>query len=187
VFGDVPAIALLLAIISMALSLVHGNQERQGRLWRYFGSIYGFRFPDWLGLPVFFVTLTLILWAVAIVGVLGAWSGSHGQGLGAGAVGALIGGRLADSWKSHIELSRKGFRPNPGLASVPFYIAEAAVLAVIFAPGLIRNWPFAVAGIAIGAGFFWLLVPISLRLLAIVCPRHEPWIAGQPMPNWARE
>ncbi len=189
IFGDIPIIAVVLGIISMALTLVHGNQERQGRLWRYFGAIYGFRFPDWLGLPMFFVILTLVLWAVAIVGIMGActWSGSHVQGLGVGAVGALIGGRLADSWKSHIELSRKGFRPNPGLASVHFYVAEAVVLAVIFAPGLIRNWSFAVAGIAIGIGLFWLLVPGFLRLLAMVFPRHDLWIAGQPMPNWARQ
>ena len=71
--------------------------------------------------------------------------------------------------------------------TVAFYIAEAVMLAVIFAPGLIRNWPFAVAGIAIGAGVFWILVPFFLRRLAMRFPRHEPWMAGQPMPNWARE
>jgi hypothetical protein len=189
VFGDVPIVAALLAIVSMTLTLVHGNQERQGRLWRYFGAIYGFRFPDWLGLPVFFVMLTLVLWAVAVVGIMGAWtwSGSLTQGWGVGAVGVLIGARLADSWKSHIELSRKGYKPNPGKASVPLYITEAVVLVVVFAPGLIRNWQFAVSGIAVGTGLFWLLVPTSLRLLAMVFPRHGLWVAGQPMPNWAQE
>jgi hypothetical protein len=181
-------IAVILAAVSITLTLVHGNQERKGRLWHYFGAIYGFSFPDWLGLPVFFVILTIVLWVVAVVGIAGAWtwSGSDALGPGIGAVGALIGGRLSDSWKSHIELNRKGFAPNPGLASTPLYIAEAIVLAVIFAPGLIHNWLFAIAGLAIGISVFWLLVPTTLRLLATIFPRHEPWIAGQPMPNWAR-
>ncbi len=189
VFGNAPIVAVFLAIIDMGLTFLHGNQERQDRLWRYFGAIHGFRFPDRLGLPVFFVSLTLLLWVVAIVGILGVctWSGNRLHGLSIAAVGTLIGGRLTDSWKSHIELSRKGYRPNPGLASVPFYIAEAVVLAAIFAPGLIHDWPFAILGVAVGAGVFWLLVPISLRLLALLLPRHQPWIAGQPMPNWALE
>jgi hypothetical protein len=189
VFGNMPIIAALLAIVDMTLTFVHGNQERRDQLWRYFGAIYGFRFPNWLGLPVFFVSLTLILWVVAIVGILGActWNGSRMQELGVAAVGILIGGRLADSWNSHIALSRKGYRPNPGLASVPIYIAEAVVLAAIFAPGLIHDPYAALLGIAVGAVFFWLLVPSFLRLLAAVFPRHQPWIAGQPMPNWARE
>jgi hypothetical protein len=142
-----------------------------------------------LGLPVFFVIRTLVLRVVAIVGITGAWSWnrSNVQVVGVGAVGALIGGRLADSWKSHIELSRKGLNPNPGLASIPLYIAETAALAVIFAPGLIHNWRESVAGLAIGISLFWLFVPASLRLLAIVFPRHDLWVAGQPMPNWAQE
>ena len=74
--------------------------------------------------------------------------------VGVGAVGVLIGARLADSWKSHIELSRKGYKPNPGKASVSLYITEAAVLVVVFAPGLIRNWQFAVPGIAVGTACF---------------------------------
>ena len=125
--GKMPAIAVLLAIIDMTLTFVHGNQERRDRLWRYFGAIYGFRFSNWFGLPIFFVSLTLALWVLAIVGILGAcaWNGNHMKEWGIAAVGVLIGGRLADSWKSHIALSRKGYRPNPGLASVPFYIAEA--------------------------------------------------------------
>jgi len=189
VFGKVPIIAVLLAIIDMTLTLVHADMERRGRLWRYFGAIYGFHFSNRLGLPVFFVLLTLALWVVAIVGILGActWNGSRTEQWGVAAVGLLIGGRLADSWKSHIELSLKGYRPNPGLASVPLYIAEAVVLVVIFAPGLIHDWFFAIPGFAVGVGVFWLLVPMFLRLLAAVLPRHQPWIAGQPMPNWARE
>ena len=189
VFGKAPIIAVLLAIIDMTLTFVHANQERRGRLWRYFGAIYGFRFPNRFGLPVFFVSLTLILWLVAIVGTLGVctWYGSHMQQWGVAAVGMLVGARVADSWKSHIDLNRKGYRPNPGLASVPFYISEAVVLAVIFAPGLIHDPYLGIGGIAVGAGIFLLLVPMFLRVLAAVLPRHQPWIAGQPMPVWARE
>lgn len=189
VFGNVPIAALLLAIIDMALTFVHGNQERRDRLWRYFGAIYGFRFPNRFGLPVFFVSLTLLLWLVAIVGILGpgTWNGHLVQQWGVAAVGVLVGARLADSWKSHIDLNRKGYRPNPGLASVPFYIGEAVVLAVIFAPGLIHDSYFAIGGIAIGAAFFVLFVPMFLRLLAALLQRHEPWVAGQPMPVWAQE
>lgn len=189
VFGDVPIIAVLFAIADMTLTFVHANQERQGRLWRYFGAIYGFRFPNGLGLLTFFVSMTAVLWIVAIVGILGAlaWNGGQMHEFGVAAVAILIGGRLADSWKSHIALSRKGYRPNPGLASVPFYIADAVALSAIFAPGLIHHWYLAIPGIAVGAGFYWLLVPISLSLLAGVLPRHQPWIAGQPMPDWAQE
>jgi hypothetical protein len=149
--GDLPLFTFAILGVSIALTLWHGNQERQGRLWRYFGAIYGFRFPDFWGGGIFFWGLTLVLWLITIVAMTGLWPWSGGEAWGIAAVGFLIGARLSDTWKSHVEPWRKGYKPNPGLSSTPFYVCEAVALAVIFAPGLINNWQ-----IALGA---WYSVP----------------------------
>ena len=157
---------------------MHGIQERQGRL---SGAISAPStasvFQIGLAYRVFFVILTLALWtkchgSCRDNGGVDAWSGSLTQGWGVKPPsGVLIGARLADSRKSHIELSpEKGYKPNPGKASVSLYITEAAVLVVVFAPGLIRNWQFAGSGHRRRHSLFWLLVPTSLRLLAMVFP-----------------
>jgi hypothetical protein len=186
VVGDLSLLTFVILVVSMALTLWHGNQERQGRLWRYFGAIYGFRFPDFWGGGIFFWILTSVLWLISIVAMTG-WPWSGGEAWGIAAVGFLIGARLSDTWKSHAEPWRKGYKPNPGLSSTPFYVCEAVALAVIFAPGLINNWEIALAGLVIGVGLFWIVVPIFLGIWAHFSPRSHPWIAGQPMPRWALE
>jgi hypothetical protein len=45
-----------------------------------------------------------------------------------GCLGAIIGCRISDSLFSHILLNNAGYRPNPGLPSVPLYFVEVLVL-----------------------------------------------------------
>jgi hypothetical protein len=53
-----------------------------------------------------------------------------------------------------------GFRPNPGLGTVPFYLAEAAVLAVVFLPGLVGQPAAAAAGLFAGWLGFFVVLPV---------------------------
>jgi hypothetical protein len=49
-------------------------------------------------------------------------------------LGAIIGCRVSDSLFSHILLNNAGYRPYPGLSSVPLYLFESLALVVVFYP-----------------------------------------------------
>jgi hypothetical protein len=154
--GGFHGLYFALLAISLALTLAHSYQERNGRLWRYFGEIAGVDIPDRVGVLLFFWGLTLGLWLVTLLAFLG----SAAPSLAIGAVGTLIGARVSDSWYSHIRLHQKGFRPNPGLGTVPFYLAEAAVLAVAFAPGMLGHPVAAAVGFFLGWASFFVVLPL---------------------------
>jgi len=162
-------LALLLAI-NLSLTLIHSIQELKGRLWRYFGGIAGIRIPDAVGFPTFFLGLTLLLWAVGFVAITGYVPLiGFSQGAALGCVGALIGARLSDSLHSHFLLDRQGFRPNPGLGSTSFYLAEAVILTILFLPGLRARWIPAAFGFLAAWAFFSSILPF-LRLAREVVP-----------------
>lgn len=192
------ALAVILLGFDLVLTLVHSLQELKGAnapLWRYFGAIIGVQIPDWLGFAVFFVLLTLVLWAVGLAGISGYvpfLDKEKREKWAIAAVGVLIGARISDGIFSHILLWCLGYRPNPGLASIPYYFAEALFLIILFFPGLKRHWGRAISGFAIGFFFFLLVLP-SLQLVRQIflllgfetfCP--EPWLSGEPSPVWAR-
>ena len=183
------ALALVLILVAdLGLTLVHSIQELKGRLWRYFGAIAGVRLPDVLrdvlGFLVFFVGLTVTLWIVGFAGITGHIAFFRiPDRFAIGALGLLIGGRLSDRLYSHVRLDRLGYRPNPGLTSTPYYLAEAIILIVLFFPGLMSHFIAAAGGFILGWLFFYLVLPL-LRLLRVIPSfRREPWKPGEPMPS----
>src|SRR5437763_1852248 len=76
-----------------------------------------------------------------------------------------------------------GYRPNPGLTSVPLYFAEAVVLVIVFYPTLLLH-PFAVTvGFILGAGFFYAIIP-GLKIVGpLLFEPMKRWEAGSPQPN----
>jgi hypothetical protein len=92
--------------------------------------------------------------------------------------------RISDSLFSHVWLNNAGYRPNPGLASVPLYLAETLVLAVVFYPTMLTH-PFAMLiGFVIGALAFYTVIP-GLRIFGrLAFPTIEPWQKGTPQPKW---
>jgi len=172
----------ILQIIDLAFTLVHALQERKGQLWRYFGAIAGVKIPDGFGLVLFFVVLTISLWTVGLLGITGTvlWQ----TPLAFGCLGAIIGCRISDSWFSHILLNNAGYRPNPGLPSVPLYFLESLVLVVVFYPA-IRVHTFSVGiGFIIGALFFYSVIPTLKTVGRSVFESIEPWQQGNPQPKW---
>ena len=180
--GHTLVILAILQIIDLALTLLHSLQERKGQLWRYFGAIAGVKIPDSFGQISFFGGLTISLWIVGVLGITGTvlWQ----TPLAFGCLGAIIGSRISDSWFSHIALNNAGYRPNPGLSSVPLYFAEVVVLLVVFYP-TIRTQMFPVLiGFIIGALAFYAVIP-SLRVVGpLVFEPIEPWRKGAPQPKW---
>ena len=171
----------LLQIADLALTLLHSVQERNGKLWRYFGAIAGVSIPDKVGLPVFFVGLTILLWIVGLLGISGTvlWQSS----LAFGCLGAIIGCRISDSLFSHILPSNAGYRPNPGLSSVPLYFAEVLVLVSVFYPALSTHAVEALIGFVLGALFFYAVIPLLKTLGPLLFERTKPWEKGTPQPN----
>ena len=180
--GGAAVFLAIIQAINLALTLLHSLQERNGRLWRYFGAIAGVKIPDGFGQIVFFGGLTFSLWIVGLIGIYGSvmWQ----TPLAFGFLGAIFGCRLSDSLYSHVRLNAEGFKPNPWLGSVPLYLIEAAALVLIFLPA-IRNNPIPVlTGFATGAFAFWSVIP-TLRLVGpLVFERIEPWRKGTPQPEW---
>jgi len=171
---------VLLQIANLALTLLHSVQERNGKLWRYFGAIAGVRIPDGSGQFLFFVVLTISLWIVGLLGITGTvlWPSR----LAFACLGAIIGCRISDSLFSHILLNNAGYRPNPGLASVPLYFVEVLILVVVFYPTL-RMHPRAVLiGFFFGALFFYGVIPFIRTFGPLLWERMAPWEKGTPQP-----
>jgi hypothetical protein len=183
-FGRSATALVLILVASFAITALHSWQEWKGPgapLWRNFGAIVGVKIPDPWGFLGFTAALTLILWALALIGMAG-WPRWIPP---AAALGALIGARLSDTLISHVLLYTLGYRPNPGLSSTPLYVLGAVFTILAFHPGLQADPQSAWKGIAAGAIFFVLVLP-GLWLLQLLIPgwRRERWQRGQPMPAW---
>jgi hypothetical protein len=177
--------------INLGLTLWHSVQELRGYLWRYFGAIVGFRIPDKLGFYIFFVGLWVGLWIIGFLGIGAPLHGFSTTKLAISCVGLIVGGRISDSIYSHIRLDWKGYRPNPALKTVPYYLIEAGYLTILFLPGIwSRPW-FAALGFFLGWMLFFSVLPFLrwLRSISISLSRlsREPWQAGQSYPPWVQE
>lgn len=172
----------ILQIADLALTLLHSVQERKGQLWRYFGAIAGVKIPDSFGQVVFFGGLTISLWIVGLLGITGTvlWQ----TPLAFGCLGAIIGCRISDSFFSHILLNNAGYRPNPGLPSVPLYLVEALVLVVVFYPTISMHTFPVLIGFVIGALAFYAVIPTLKTIGRLVFEPIEPWQKGSPQPKW---
>ena len=184
IFGSGYTLAILsiLQIVDLALTLLHSLQERNGQLWRYFGAIAGVKLPDSFGQIAFFGGLTISLWIVGLLGISGSvlWQ----TPLAFCCLGAIIGCRISDGWFSHIALNNAGYRPNPGLSSVPLYFAEVVVLLIVFYPTIRMQMFPVLIGFIIGALAFYAVIP-SLRVVGpLVFEPIEPWRKGAPQPKW---
>jgi len=182
---SVPLLVLIL-VADFTLTSFHSYQEWKGAgapLWRNFGAIVGTGLPDQLGFFGFTLLLTLILFAVGYVGIIGPFS----LRCTAFALGALIGARLSDTLVSHVLLYWIGYRPNPGLSSTPLYVLEAFFIAWVFKAVLAANADAAKHGLITGAVFFLAVLPLLwLAQLLIPAWRRRPrWVRGQPIPAWA--
>ena len=180
--GHTLAILAILQSVDLALTLLHSLQERNGQLWRYFGAIAGVKIPDSFGQISFFGGLTISLWIVGLLGISG--TVLLQTPLAFGCLGAIIGCRLSDGWFSHIALNNAGYRPNPGLSSVPLYFAEAVVFLIVFYPTLRMQMFPVLIGFIIGALAFYAVIP-GLRVVGrLVFEPIEPWRKGTPRPKW---
>lgn len=183
-----PKVAFPLAFVflaaNLALSLVHSYQELRGHMWRYVGAIVGIRIPDSYGVVLFFVGLTIVLWSVGIVGLVGVPFAS--EAVQTGGIWCMIGFRFSDSWNLHYRLANLGYVPNPGLPSAPLYLVEGAILTVLFLPSLLLHPAAAVIGYALGWIFFMSVMPI-VRRIPMLFPslRQKVWQAGQMIPHSA--
>jgi hypothetical protein len=182
---DSAAFLVVILIVDFAITLWHSYQEWKGAgapLWRNFGAIVGLDIPDAFGFPVFTIGLTVALFAIGFVGIIGPFNAT----VTACALGLLIGARLSDTLVSHALPYAIGYRPNPGLSSTPFYVVEALFLFWAFHPRLAAA-PFAAGlGLALGALSFVLVLP-GLRLARLLLPalRRPSWTRWQPIPSWA--
>jgi hypothetical protein len=182
--SSVPLLVLIL-VADFALTSFHAYQEWKSPgapLWRNFGAIVGLKFSDRWGFFLFTVGLTVTLFAIGYVGIMGPW----GPTWTAGALGALIGARWSDALVSHVLLCAVGYRPNPGFSSALIYLLEGGFIAWVFKAALTADPYHAEIGFAGGVMAFVLVLPL-LWLLRTAVPalRRVPWTRGQPMPAWA--
>ena len=180
--GHTFAAIAVLQITDLALTLLHSLQERKGRLWRYFGAIAGVKIPDSFGQLVFFGGLTISLWIVGLLGITGTvlWQAP----LAFGCLGAIIGCRISDGLFSHILPNNAGYRPNPGLTSVPLYFVEALVLVAIFFPTIRMHTFDALIGFIIGTLAFYVVIP-GLKIFGpLLFEPIKRWEKGSPQPSW---
>ena len=170
----------ILQIMNLALTLLHSLQERNGKLWRYFGAIAGVRISDNVGQFVFFRGLTISLWIVGLLGITGTvlWQAP----LAFACLGVIIGGRISDSLFSHILLNNAGYRPNPGLTSVPLYFIEVLVLVVVFYPTIHTHTLATLVGFVIGVVAFYGVIPGLKKFGPLLFERMNPWEKGTPQP-----
>ena len=183
-----PALALgVIVTINIAFTSIHIWQEWRTRwpLYRVFGAIVGLAVPRSIGVLVFVILLAVTLWGAG----LAAYTGLPRTAcicFSIGALGFVLGARLADSILSHWILALIGYRPNPGLSSTALYILEAILIFVAFRPGLALDRGAAAIGFAAGWLFFILPLP-TMALLSRIFPRarRKPWVRGEPIPDWA--
>jgi hypothetical protein len=185
--GAVDALPLLVLILAAdyAITLLHSYQEWKGAgapLWRNFGAIVGLDIADRVGFLVFTLLLTLLLFAIGLIGILGL----VGPRTTAFALGAVIGARLSDTLVSHLGPHSLGYRPNPGLSSTPLYVLEALFIAWFFHASLAAEPGWAGFGFALGILSFVVVLP-GLWLARLIWPaRQRPaWRRWEPIPSWA--
>ncbi len=132
---------------SVAFTLLHTLGDEPfgagGPFWDYYAARFGRGTGDPTGFALF-VLLAAVLIALAVGGYL------CGSEL---CVGALIGARLGDALVSHIGLRARFPGPNPGLATSPLYLLEAALAPWFFGAGAI--------GLVTGFGAFALFWTVS--------------------------
>jgi hypothetical protein len=192
IFGKSETALFLILGIDLALSLLHSLQEWKGAdvpLWRVFGAVVGTWIPNGLGFASFTLGLTVALWTAGLVGIAGWFPvlGPVAPALAVGALGVLVGARVADSLVSHWLLYGLGYRPNPGLSTTPLYIIEAVFIGVVFRNGFWQEPGPASVGFAGGCLFFCLVLPTLWGLRAVVPSwRRERWVRWAPLPAWAR-
>src|SRR5690242_4654149 len=185
IFDSAVAMFLILGA-NFAFTLIHILQEWKGAsvpLWRAFGAVVGTYLPNWLGFLSFTVALCLLQWWVGLVAITG-WPDGVGP-LAIGAIGALIGARIADNVVSHWGLYAPGYRPNPGLSSTVLYTVEAIFILVAFRKAYALDPMAWRIGFLCGTGFFVAVLP-SLWLLHVLIPswKRETWVRGEPIPDW---
>ena len=193
IFGRSSVAFFLILGLDWAFSAVHAYDEWRGEeapLWRVFGAIVGLWLPNWVGFLSFTLLLTLALWGAGLAGICGCLPivGQISLPAAVGALGVIIGARISDTLVSHWGLYALGYRPNPGIKSTPLYVFEAVFIALAFWKGLSLAPGAAWIGVALGAGFFILVLP-ALRALRTVLPfwARAPWIRWQPLPEWTKE
>lgn len=175
-------LAIILLIFNLTLTLIHALQELKGRTWDYFGDIAGVRIPDALGILVFFIILLVGLWIVGFIGIVGYPPISDATRIFL--IAGLIGVRVSDRWWGHVRPNRQGYRPNPGLSSSHWGLAEAIILTIVFLKGIAAFWLVALIGFFIGWLVFYAVLP-ALKLFAKIFPdaRKPPWQPGEPRPS----
>ncbi len=175
-----------LLFFNLLLTWIHFFRELKGRQWNYLGAIVGIEIPDKVGIGLFFVVPLLALWGLGAAGIaplnLFDWVSPK---VAIFSVAAIIGARISDSIFIHIRPNRQGYRPNPALGTIPYYLAEAAWLTVIFIPGLFHHYVSAFLGFATGGMFFYAVLPglDFVRKLR----RHEPWEPHSEIPAWTKQ
>jgi len=187
-FSSALAMFLILGA-NLAFTLLHILQEWKGEdvpLWRVFGAVVGTFIPNGLGFLSFTIALCALQWLIGLIGVTG-WPDGV-RPLAIGAIGALVGARIADSIVSHWCLYALGYRPNPGLSSTVLYTIEAIFILIVFRKAYSLDPVALRIGFLCGAGFFVAVLP-SLWILHVLIPawRREKWVRGEPIPAWARE
>jgi hypothetical protein len=179
------SLLLLVLLADFAITLLHSFQELKGvgaPLWRNFGAVVGLDISDSWGFGFFTIALTVTLFVLGFVGIVGIL----GERAAALALGVLIGARLSDTLVSHVLLHFVGYRPNPGLSSTPLYILEALFLAWLFKASLAAHPNYAWSGFAVGIVAFLAVLPGLWVARQIWPERQRPtWHRRQPMPAWA--
>jgi hypothetical protein len=178
-------VLVLILVADFAITSLHSFQEWKGAgapLWRNFGAIVGVKIPDVWGFRIFTILLTVTLFAIGFVGIIG----PLGSRWTAAALGALIGARLSDTLVSHVLLYGVGYHPNPGLHSTALYVLEALFIWFAFQARLAADPSCAKAGLALGAIAFVLVLP-ALWLVGWLKPalRQPRWRRWEPIPSWA--
>lgn len=142
-FAAHPGAAVFL--VSVAFTLAHTLEEVLGDgapFWDYASDLTGIR-ASWVVGAIGFAVL-----AAALVGVA-AWGYLYRD---AAALALLAGLRAGDAVASHLGLWALYKRPNPGLATVPLYLAELLFLAILW--GELAGVPLPLAWFAAGFGLF---------------------------------
>jgi len=190
IFGRSYLALVLILAFDWAFTLIHTLQEWRGEkipIWRNFGAVAGVWISNRAGFRAFIVGLTVFLWVVGLLGILGPVINVP-VCLSIGALGFIVGGRIADTLISHLLLHSIGYRPNPGIKSTPLYVLEAIFIVVVFWKDFLHNTRAAWTGFGLGCLGFFIVIP-GLLLLRLIKPlsRRERWIPGKPIPQWTSE